>query len=495
MNRSTRRCLLLVIVALTSLLAIGCKRSNAVLATLEAGSGTVERDYAGRASQWESATVSATFEVGDGLRTGTHSSARLRLSDKSAVKLDDNTLIRFLAKPPGANAQGLQVQAGQAELEVSGVALRLDTGSGIVQVQPGSRLRLSSTSVGTRFSVLIGSARLDGATSELHAGDAIEVGIGRAIIDPAPPAAAAARLPAPSPSGSQGATDPAQVKPDDAGAEAAEEKRSRGPQVVDLTAAAGESLLIHDPHPPTAIAFAMPDCTRLALLRLGGTHKFETVGTGGVHGSFPAGVNRYKLFCLGEDKARAEGTISVVRDAGSRSLSGTAPATRVDTDGRRYTVLYQNLLPQMFVHWPEAPPNGPFTLSVRSARGTQQFSAASPDYSFAPGALSEGSHELWFAAPVGRSKSTTVVIQFDNAAPTANITSPANGSFASGSAVQVAGTALPGWTVSVAGQEIPQDAQHRFSGQAQAAAGQRALVIRFAHPQRGAHSYLRRSSE
>jgi hypothetical protein len=86
------------------------------------------------------------------------------------------------------------------------------------------------------------------------------------------------------------------------------------------------------------------------------------------------------------------------------------------------------------------------------------------------------------------------VVQFDNAAPTASISSPAERGFAPGASVAVAGMALPGWTVSVAGRDLPQDNQQRFSGEVTAPGDRSALTIRFAHPQRGVHYYLRRSS-
>jgi hypothetical protein len=108
--------------------------------------------------------------------------------------------------------------------------------------------------------------------------------------------------------------------------------------------------------------------------------------------------------------------------------------------------------------------------------------------------LNEGSHEVWFEAAGQRSRSTTVVVQFDNAAPTASISAPGERSFAPGAAVTIAGSALPGWTVSVQGRELAQDAQQRFSGEAVAPSDVRALAIRFSHPQRGVHYYLRRSS-
>jgi hypothetical protein len=87
-----------------------------------------------------------------------------------------------------------------------------------------------------------------------------------------------------------------------------------------------------------------------------------------------------------------------------------------------------------------------------------------------------------------------VTIRFDNAAPTASLSSPAEGGFSSGGTVNVAGTAMPGWAVSVDGKDLPQDDQHRFSGQISAPAGQRGMLIRFTNPQRGVQYYLRRAS-
>jgi hypothetical protein len=152
------------------------------------------------------------------------------------------------------------------------------------------------------------------------------------------------------------------------------------------------------------------------------------------------------------------------------------------------------LLPKVSVRWPNAPSAGPFSLQVRSSKGQKRFAAASGSVQLPTGALGEGSHELWFEGAGQRSRATTVVVQFDNAAPTASIGAPGERSFAPGATVSVAGSALPGWTVSVQGRELPQDAQQRFSGEAQAPSDVRALAIRFSHPQRGVHYYLRRSS-
>jgi len=487
-------CLLLVWTILSA-----CKSSKDILGELETRDGNVDRDHSASVGAWQSAPVKSEFRVGDGIRTGQRSSARLRLSDHSALSLDSDTLIRFLAKPPGANAQGLDLQSGQAELVVGAEPMQLDIGLGVAQVHAGTRLRLSKTERGTRFSVLIGAAELDGSPA-VHAGESLEIGIGRAIIERSPPTPASVSSAPPAPPGS---SLPVPAEPSteatadaDAGVpkDSAARTQNRGPERIDFAAAAGQSLVIHDPRPPTAIGFSTGKCSGTALLQLGQGHKSDTIGEATVHASFPAGSNRYRLFCAGTDKAVAEGTVTVLHDAGNRRLPSSPPATRIDTDGRRYTVLYQNLLPQMSVRWPNAPAGSAFALSVRSAGSVQRFSASTPSFSFAPGALREGSHDLWFETGGARSPDTTVIVQFDNAAPTASITAPADGSFAPGSAVSVAGTALPGWTVSVDGQELGQDPQHRFSGQVQSSAGVRALAIRFENPQRGTQYYLRRGS-
>jgi hypothetical protein len=147
------------------------------------------------------------------------------------------------------------------------------------------------------------------------------------------------------------------------------------------------------------------------------------------------------------------------------------------------------------VRWPSAPSGGPFSLTLRSQGKARQFSSAGPSFALPGGTLGEGSHELWFEGGGQRSRTTTVAVQFDNAAPTASISSPAEQGFARGARVAVAGTALPGWSVFAGGQELGQDSQQRFAADVQAPGDVRALLIRFSHPQRGVHYYLRRSSE
>jgi hypothetical protein len=485
------RCQTLLICCLLTLAGLlGCHRSSEELAKLETKQGTVDRDLAKQQGAWTAAAVGVGFEVGDGVRTARAATARLVLSDGSGVTLREKTLLRFLATPPGKKSRGLDVQTGEVELNVGREALEIETQAGPATLQPGSRVRLRKTEQGTQFAVEIGAARLTDVQRELKAGDELEIGIGRAVIEPGKASALAEVAPSAAP-GVASAT--LSAVPGVASA-TPDEQRQHGPPVADLWAAAGDSLIVHDPHPPTVVGFSGTRCAGVTVLEVGGK-KRVTIGSGKVTAAFAAGAQRYRLRCDADATPFAEGTVSVLSDSGSRRLASGAPANRIDADGRRYTILYQSLPPKVAVRWPNPPSAGPFTLQVRSqGKGSKQFSAATPSYTLPPGTLGEGTHELWFAAGSEQSRKTTVVVQFDNAAPTASISSPPERGFAPGSTVTAAGMALPGWTVSVAGRELPQDAQQRFSGEVNAPADASALAIRFAHPQRGVHFYLRRPS-
>ncbi|HET7541601.1 MAG TPA: hypothetical protein VFK05_17120, partial [Polyangiaceae bacterium] len=272
----------------------------------------------------------------------------------------------------------------------------------------------------------------------------------------------------------------------------------RGLDRVDLAIAAGESIIVHDPRPPTAVGVLAGDrCAGGAVLSVEGRSREERVGQGRVGVALPSGTHRYALHCLAEGGVRgdkiAQGTISIIPDAGLRRLATSAPLSNVDADGRRYTVLYQSLQPRIAVQWPNAPAASSYQLTVTSPRGTKNITTSSPHHLFASGSLVEGQHTISFQAAGRRSRETTLVIRFDNAAPAASIASPADGSFAPGASVLVSGTAQPGSVVTVGGETLQQDAQNRFSMAVNAPADQ-ALAIRFVQPQRGVHYYLRRSA-
>jgi hypothetical protein len=486
---------LLTALGLLIALLIGCRKGDAI-ATLDRANGTISRDFAKTVGSWEGAPLGSEFRLGDGVRSGTASGARLRLFDDSKLELHASTVLRFARSASDGKRVQLDVEMGEATLEVSGAALELETSVGNARVEAGSKVRLSREGDATRLEVLIGSARIlnEDEALELRVGDAVDIVKSR--IEKVP-AAAERELPrTPTASSESPAAEPA---PTELPPVTGSGERAAGPAIVDFVAGVGDSFIVHDPKPPTSIAFVHSGCDGELLLTLDpGKRARETFGRGRVSAEIASGSHRYSLSCLspGETKGArvGEGSIAVVADAGSRRIARKAPASAIDADGRRYTVLYQSLLPSISVRWPNAPAASAYTLRVGSSSGARTFTTNQPSHSLPAGTLPEGDHTLLFEAAGVRSKTTSVAIRFDNAAPTASISSPSDRAFAPGESVTVSGSALPGWTVSSGGKELAEDAQNRFSGQVSAPVAERALVIRFFHPSRGNHYYLRRSA-
>lgn len=280
---------------------------------------------------------------------------------------------------------------------------------------------------------------------------------------------------------------------------------TRGPDKAIFFVNAGESFTVRDPSPPTAIGFRFAGkCPGAGLMELlqGGARRARSAsrGEGRANLMIPIGRHAYQLRCIdasGTGEVVERGIIRVVRDSGLAQLPRTPPATIVDTDGRRYTVLYQNLLPRITVRWPNAPP-GPYQLVATPERGNARtISVATSTHTFESGELDEGTHRFRFQpvhSPQQRSRETTLVIDFDNAAPKASVREPADGSFAPGSSTRVSGVALDGWTVTVGGVNLPLDRAQRFSGTVSVPPEQTGLAIRLSHPARGVHYYVRHGS-
>ena len=64
--------------------------------------------------------------------------------------------------------------------------------------------------------------------------------------------------------------------------------------------------------------------------------------------------------------------------------------------------------------------------------------------------------------------------------------------FEPGPTVHVAGIALPGSQVSVAGQQFALDAQQRFAGDVPLPSGVHAIAVRIQHPRTGVRYFVRR---
>lgn len=273
----------------------------------------------------------------------------------------------------------------------------------------------------------------------------------------------------------------------------------RGPGAAHLVSEAGQSFTIHDPTPPTVVAMESPlECTDGAIVRTGRKH-WASRGRR-IHVPYGPGHHEYTVHCLSADgpvsKPAASGAITVVRDSGVAPIAENAPRTQIATDGRAYTVLYQHRLPIVSVTWP-SPPAGAesFTLHVGGAGGDRTVQVPAPSHVFPSGALREGRHTFYFSAstePPRRSRATTVNIVYDSATPTLSIRNSPSSMPGPGVEVTLAGTAVPGWSVSIDGKPVAVDSAMRFSASSVVPRDGRAVAIRFQHPTKGTHYYLRR---
>ena len=276
----------------------------------------------------------------------------------------------------------------------------------------------------------------------------------------------------------------------------------RGLDYADLDLTAGQSLVVHDPAPPTAIRFHFRDRCPEGIVRLKGP-KAKTAGDDVARGrdsvalAVGPGQVDYELSCLdGDGRVRAAvatGKITVLADAGTRSVPEKAPSTFVDVNGRNYTVFYQNQLPQVTARWSTSPgASGGYKLYVKSGGRQRTLSAGQSAYTFPSGALGEGTHTLYFEGGGRVSRKSSVTILFDNASPTVALQTPANTGVGPGGSLLLTGAALPGWGVTVDGRAIALDADGRFSVSASMPADGRPLAVFLSHPTRGSHIYLRR---
>jgi hypothetical protein len=484
------------------------------LARLTDTQGAVERDFASAVSQWTEAQAGARFENGDGLRTAQGAEATLQVARAGKVVVQSETTIRFgQGRPNSAERFSLEVVAGTATLIAGAEAMNVGTRFGNAVIAAGSSVRLGKEAHGLRYEVLFGRATFptrDGQRIALTKGQVFEIEIGLAQLEST---ARAASEVAPATPDTLAPTEPG-----DAGARDAGNKSTPSPaeleggsdsagvglglDYAELTLRAGASATIYDPKPPTAIGFAVEElCPEGAIVRVGAGKRARSArGTAQINLALSAGTHDYRVVCGGADanrtKAAATGTLYIERKSGTDQLPRSAPINDIDLDGRRYTAMFQNLAPAIRVRWPKAPPAARYVLHASLANGkTLALPAGDPALSLAPGEIPEGENRLYFEVAgdgTTRSWETLLVVKFDNAAPTASLRLPPANGFAAGPSVQVEGVALASSTVSVNGQALPLDSQHRFSAAVPLAAGARALAVKIDHPRTGARYYIRR---
>lgn len=470
-----RRGTLLAVLALLAFIALallGYRWSrDAALATLVESSGQLERDTASNQERWLAAAVGDRFANGDGARTSASVSADFRLVNGAHLRLRPSSQVRFQA-PGGRGNLKLQVDVGQVDVQSAAGAVQVDSEFGELRLDPNSSIHLRRAADRLLVEVALGRLQLGEQQQAVGAGQALALEIGGVQLD-------APRV------------EPA---PADAGAPAPVRRREPEPSQVpelaaavlppDLVAHAGDSFIVHDPSPPVAIGFTLDGVCAGPARLASGSQSAEAAAQPSLR--FSAGRHRYEIRCLDRpDVVAARGSLTILTDAGTRQLPTFAPTASVVTDGRSYTVMYQFRLPDVTVSWNSAPPAQSYTLELDG----RSLQTKSPSYQLT--ALSGGTHLVAFSAtssPPRRSRTTTIEVAVDRQAPAARVSAPAVG-FDAAPTVNVAGQALPGWSVSSGGVPLALDAERNFSAERP---GTSVIAVAFSHPTHGTHYYLRR---
>ena len=424
-----------------------------------AGAGTRIRG-AGERDWREQAAGTAVLGAGTRVIVGSGGTVELRGANGHAVMHSGSEFTVGGASGALVNA----VSGGLAVTSTGDTRIEVPGGSMLVRGTPTSAAvtELDVTRDGTRVAVSSGRAELNtsAGTSNVGAGETVTVKRDGAV-------------------------------------EAAE----RAPTHVKMTLPAGEDATIHDPGAPTPVRITFANqCSGdgvVELARNGSfSHPMVSRGTGSANVLIQS-TQRYRVRCFtGETldaDPKAQGTLRIVKDAGTQALPRSAPKTSVDADGRHYTVLYQTILPEISVTWPRAPQAAGYVFTVESSTGRSQTErSATSSATFPSGRFDEGTYTITVATADGAQKSrpTSMRIDFDDDTPVAYLRSPATNAPLT-APISVEGVAQEGASAAVNGQALPLDSQHRFRGSVAAPNDQECLAIRVSHPERGVHYYLR----
>jgi hypothetical protein len=470
----TRRAVIAAALALAFLVALGVlgyrwARDDS-LARLVEFSGQPERDTASLQDHWLPAAVGDRFVNGDGARTSARDQAYFQLKNGARVRLQPASRVRFLRAAKGGSQ--LQVDLGQVDVQSEAQAVRVDSEFGELRLDPNSAIHLRREADRLQVDVEVGRLELGAQGRTVAPGERVQLELGGIELEPT-----RATNTAPEPSPAKPA-EPAASEPPP------ELKLGDGVAQADLVVHAGDSFVVHDPDAPLAIGFTLAGACAGPARLISEEQSTESAAQPSLR--FAPGRHRYEVRCLDRPGVvAAQGTVSVVGDAGTRQLPSFAPTASVVTDGRSYTVMYQYRLPRVTLSWSSAPVAPAYLLEV-DGRAIQ---TRTPSYEFP--ALGSGTHRITFSAatqPPRRSRTTTVDVVLDRQAPAARVASPPLG-FDPAPSVNVAGQALPGWQVSVGGEPLPLDERRNF---VKDVAGNAPIAIAFSHPSHGTHYYLRR---
>jgi len=502
LGRHLRRGVVRSCTALIAMLA-ACRSDPPALAKIVEANGSVERTPSAAPPAWQTAILGDRLRRGAGVRTGATAQARLDVRGGGTLRMGTNSVV-WLGGAPDAPEQ-VRLESGNAEVEAGKEEVVIGTEAGPARVRPGGRVRLRRDRDGDQIIVEVGTARIErgqGTPVELAAGTGFDLRTGVARAE-----AAAKTADAGIPDGgiddetADDETANDEISDDEGSETTPTDARDVDPQPADAHFAivAGESAIVHDSSPPSHIRIRFEQsCAGVALVEVRrGRRSSRFLGDRSVVVAMTAGSHRYAVRCRAGDRfqsrARVRGTVRVLRDAGRRRVSSAAPRNTIEADGRRYKVLYQNRRPLLIVRWPDAPRATTYTLTFQSGTRTRTYRAARPEVSIPSGVIDEGSHRFWFSADgKRRSPDTRLILDFDNAAPAAQLNEPSTPDAWGADSVAISGIATEGSEVSVDGVALPLDEDFRFSGRVAMTSGQSAVAVRIAKRGRTVHYYVRR---
>lgn len=268
------------------------------------------------------------------------------------------------------------------------------------------------------------------------------------------------------------------------------EKASPPPRRTVATIAAGESPNIHDAAAPTPLRITFQGVCTVEVAK---DRTFKRViarsgGTDGANVLVPVGTSSYRAKCGGKTTT---GTIRIAKDSGRAPLPKAAAKTLVEMDGREYTILYQNLLPELTLSWKAAPKKPPYAFVLKGSGGEKRFTSNEPKVTIPAGDVHEGSYTAWVEPKAGaKSEQGKIIIDFDNAAPSASLETVE----ANVTTIVVKGVVIEGSTVSANGTAVELDRQRRFTAQLTPGDSEDGAAIRIANSKGGIHYYVVRAA-
>ncbi|HEY3807648.1 MAG TPA: hypothetical protein VGL61_33835 [Kofleriaceae bacterium] len=263
---------------------------------------------------------------------------------------------------------------------------------------------------------------------------------------------------------------------------------------------APRSFSIHDPKGATAVQFGFGSkCPTGGTIEMDRDGRFRTPrvseGKEAANMLVPYGSWAYRLKCA-NGSIGGSGQVLVIRDSGRRPLPPKPGKNKVDADGRVWAISYQSLIPNLEISFPGGGA-GAYKLHVATGGAEQVFDGTTNVVEVPGSKLKEATYTFWFDKDgVKQDNVSTLKINFDQTAAQVYIESPIDGQ-PFGTDVDVRGAALPGWTASIDGADLPivDPATRRFHAKVGApTGGAHALAIKLSHPQRGVHYYLRRGT-